>query len=459
MLTLNQDPNFCTEFSEGQEFRDVFEDLVDKKAPADEITNEKSTSQVDLLEHEWVIYYDGGAPLGISDQKFNTSMHVLGSFSSIQGFWRYWNNISFDRFSIGSNVRLFKKNIKPTWEDEANKNGGKLVIQSPKNISADIWTTIVISLIGEQFAHSDDLCGAVFSVRQKATTINIWTNRADDQEQINSTMKLVMELIGFGVGCKFEYTSHMKTAHYNESAKKSQPESRNSAKKGKQSKKVSKPTHSLSSVREPTNIVTPARTAPHVPKIAAAHPEALESELCQSPKPNAQDVVMSLPVHMSSGVSGLKSLSLVEESPVRPEEPSKHRRCVSSGDSPAAISHGFKSNRMDSPAEDEDSLSLGGVSIGSDLEEVAFPRKVYFLDSQLGKDSEHKKDKIVSETPESSSDHKKRNKRRKDKKKRTTLAQPEPADHKALFKLALVLLMLCLTCVAVAVPFAIPVSQ
>jgi hypothetical protein len=44
-----------------------------------------------------------------------------------QDFWRYWNNIELNRLPLNSNLRLFKKGIRPTWEDPKNVQGGKWV--------------------------------------------------------------------------------------------------------------------------------------------------------------------------------------------------------------------------------------------------------------------------------------------------------------------------------------------
>ncbi len=45
-----------------------------------------------------------------------------------QDFWRYWNNLlDLTKLPEHSNLRMFKSNIMPTWEDTANKRGGKFV--------------------------------------------------------------------------------------------------------------------------------------------------------------------------------------------------------------------------------------------------------------------------------------------------------------------------------------------
>ncbi|CAG8692284.1 14801_t:CDS:2, partial [Racocetra fulgida] len=47
-----------------------------------------------------------------------------------------------DELSAGSNYHLFKKGIKPMWEDPANEQGGKWVIQFPRNKTGEEINTL-----------------------------------------------------------------------------------------------------------------------------------------------------------------------------------------------------------------------------------------------------------------------------------------------------------------------------
>jgi translation initiation factor 4E len=83
-----------------------------------------SKTELLSLEHEWVLWYDEGSPKGQSHADYENSMKRLGSFATIQDFWRYWNNIvDIAKFPDYSNLRMFKVGIKPMWEDRANIEG------------------------------------------------------------------------------------------------------------------------------------------------------------------------------------------------------------------------------------------------------------------------------------------------------------------------------------------------
>lgn len=80
------------------------------------------------LETTWGVYYDSGVQKGISVEEYERIItKPVGHFSTISEFWKYWNNIHLDRLPSNFNLRLFRKGIRPLWEDKENVNGGKWV--------------------------------------------------------------------------------------------------------------------------------------------------------------------------------------------------------------------------------------------------------------------------------------------------------------------------------------------
>jgi hypothetical protein len=83
-------------------------------------------------------------------------------------------------------VMLFREGIKPMWEDDANKRGGKISIKLRKGLATHLWEELVLALVGEQFEDSviRDVCGAVLSVRYHDDTISLWVRNAEDEAAI-----------------------------------------------------------------------------------------------------------------------------------------------------------------------------------------------------------------------------------------------------------------------------------
>ena len=89
-----------------------------------------------FLESEWVIWEHRSPDK--NSKSYEDNMEKLCDISTVEDFWRAWNNIPkpsavfFDgrtrkRFANRQveSFSLFKKNIKPEWEDPQNRSGAE----------------------------------------------------------------------------------------------------------------------------------------------------------------------------------------------------------------------------------------------------------------------------------------------------------------------------------------------
>lgn len=109
-------------------------------------------------------------------------MNQVSSFSTVEDFWSLFNHIRGpSEIKVGGDYMLFKSHIRPMWEDDANKRGGRWIVTTNKNLSDRYWLDTVLCLIGEAFEHSDQVCGAIVNVRLKTDKISIWTSNHQNQ--------------------------------------------------------------------------------------------------------------------------------------------------------------------------------------------------------------------------------------------------------------------------------------
>jgi translation initiation factor 4E len=58
------------------------------------------------------------------------------------------NIVKVNHLELNTNYHVFKKGIRPEWEDAANANGGKFSIQFPRNRTGeainDYWLNLVM---------------------------------------------------------------------------------------------------------------------------------------------------------------------------------------------------------------------------------------------------------------------------------------------------------------------------
>jgi len=111
-----------------------------------------------LFHHLYLYFYlfcvrSQKASRGMNCQDYNSQLKPLGSFNTVQGFWRYWNNIvDPSRFPNDSNLRLFKRGIKPMWEDASNIHGGRWV-WSTLDLDFSLLLLFVIMIIRTHWIH------------------------------------------------------------------------------------------------------------------------------------------------------------------------------------------------------------------------------------------------------------------------------------------------------------------
>ncbi|XP_074272410.1 eukaryotic translation initiation factor 4E-2-like [Silene latifolia] len=138
------------------------------------------------LENSWTFWFDN--PSGKSKQAaWGSSMRPVYTFSTVEQFWGVYNNIHHpSKLGIGSDLYCFNKKIEPKWEDPICANGGKWTAVYSRGKSDTSWLYTLLAMIGEQFDHGDEICGAVVNVRNKQDKISIWTkNAANEAAQLS----------------------------------------------------------------------------------------------------------------------------------------------------------------------------------------------------------------------------------------------------------------------------------
>jgi hypothetical protein len=143
--------------------------------------------------------------------EYEAGLTVIGEFDTVESFCRYFNWLKPpSKLERNSNYHLFKSGIKPMWEDEANANGGKWVLTMKNNpqLLDRCWAWLAMALVGEDLDESDEICGAVVSLRSKVDRIQLWTRSKDDVEKINSIGKKMVKLLDVsetdGIGLEFQ---------------------------------------------------------------------------------------------------------------------------------------------------------------------------------------------------------------------------------------------------------------
>ena len=119
-------------------------------------------------------------------------LHEVFTFGTIEDFWRMYNH-TYNISEVISNTDylIFKKGIRPEWEDPANREGGKWVVTLPieDDMEEEVdkaWLQLLMQVTGGAFAKNerDMINGMIFSIRDKHLRISLWCNNSSDKETL-----------------------------------------------------------------------------------------------------------------------------------------------------------------------------------------------------------------------------------------------------------------------------------
>lgn len=135
-------------------------------------------------------------------QNYEDMLELIGSFDSVEKFWAIYSHLKRPSDLPSVNLSVFRKGIKPLWEDEANKKGGKFIIRVKKGISSHIWEALLLAVVGNQLGVGpDEICGVTISIRSPGFNIvTLWIRTSDNMTKIQrmkQRMRFLLEIPDF----------------------------------------------------------------------------------------------------------------------------------------------------------------------------------------------------------------------------------------------------------------------
>ena len=113
----------------------------------------------------------------IDTNEYESQVKKIAEFDTIEDFWAIFQHLRKpDSCKQGIEFQLFKLPIKPMWEDEYNKNGGKITLKLRKQYTTIIWEEMILAIIGNVLPKkiNDEINGVVFSSKKESNTLQIW---------------------------------------------------------------------------------------------------------------------------------------------------------------------------------------------------------------------------------------------------------------------------------------------
>lgn len=136
-----------------------------------------AVGQIHPLKDAWSFWYRPPISKAHGYIEYENTLHGIATLRTAEEFWEIYSHLKRpSSLPVVSDYHLFKKDIRPIWEDEINRKGGKWVVRMKKGVADRYWEDLLLSLIGDQFGDAgEEVCGAVLSMRNGEDILSIWT--------------------------------------------------------------------------------------------------------------------------------------------------------------------------------------------------------------------------------------------------------------------------------------------
>jgi translation initiation factor 4E len=149
------------------------------------ITNEIDKTKKTPIEEKFAFWYRisedalmNQQPKQTLDKKeYENQVKKIAEFQTIEDFWAIFQHLRKpDSCKPGIEFQMFKDPIKPMWEDEYNKDGGRISIKLRKGYTTIIWEEMIFALIGGVLPPEikNEINGIVASSRKEFNVLQIW---------------------------------------------------------------------------------------------------------------------------------------------------------------------------------------------------------------------------------------------------------------------------------------------
>ena len=137
-------------------------------------------------------------------------LHPFTDFESFEDFYGILNTVEKpSTLPVGCRYYVFRKGIKPIWEDKANEDGYSFSVQYETNskskgkgkskdksdIAEEKWMDLTLSILTENLPNVEKINGVEFFHRKSVFRVAVWTRRLDATEK-SSLEKTIKQILG-----------------------------------------------------------------------------------------------------------------------------------------------------------------------------------------------------------------------------------------------------------------------
>ena len=195
------------------------------------------------LVHSWDFWHDrqdrakdpnasNTSPAGAYEDR----LVPLAEVNDIRAFWSLFNNFDTTQLPLRDSVHLFKRGVKPVWEDARNAHGGAWTFRVPKALAPEFWKEVCMMAIGEQLQAAveeagrdtfrDDICGVSLGVRFGSMLVQVWNRDGAHEAGVQRILETVFAGLSAGLQPRegsFYYKRHSEHSAFAGGGESGQP--------------------------------------------------------------------------------------------------------------------------------------------------------------------------------------------------------------------------------------------
>jgi len=164
-----------------------------------------------VLEHTFAIWFMHRQP-GHKIADYEKATRNLGEFGSVEEFFLWYGHLQrAPEIPHISDLSIFRKGVRPVWEDDANVKGGKWVLRVRKNSESTLWfwESLLLALISDDFGDAAaDITGVVLSIRHAEDIISVWNSTANDGRTNLKIKETLRRCLNLGADAELVYKTH-----------------------------------------------------------------------------------------------------------------------------------------------------------------------------------------------------------------------------------------------------------
>jgi len=122
---------------------------------------------------------------GMSSYKaYESSLDNLGTFTTVEGFWRYFSYLKApDQLPRDYDIFFMRHALVPAWETFPNGGSWYVKVRRGNGVINRLWQELAVATIAEMFAEPE-LVGIAVSIRTRDDVLQIWIR--DDSLEVRT---------------------------------------------------------------------------------------------------------------------------------------------------------------------------------------------------------------------------------------------------------------------------------